>query len=80
MQIARRAVMKPVITLDTLPGPRAGDGATESGGRLVRGHHPLRMGDRLYVSYWHHGFFILDISDITRPKHISGFATSPAFP
>ena len=45
-----------------------------------RCHHPLRMGDRLYVSYWHHGFFILDISDITKPKHISGFATSPAFP
>jgi hypothetical protein len=45
-----------------------------------RCHHPLRLGDRLYVSYWHHGFFILDISDITRPKHISGFATSPAFP
>ncbi|MDA1323345.1 MAG: hypothetical protein O3C34_01245 [Proteobacteria bacterium] len=45
-----------------------------------RCHHPLRMGDRLYVSYWHHGFFILDISDISKPKHISGFATSPAFP
>ena len=27
-----------------------------------RCHHPLRMGDRLYVSYWHHGLFILDIS------------------
>ena len=45
-----------------------------------RCHHPLRMGDRLYVSYWHHGFFILDISDMSKPKHISGFATSPAFP
>ena len=21
-----------------------------------RCHHPLRIGDRLYVSYWHHGF------------------------
>ena len=26
------------------------------------------MGDRLYVSYWHHGLFILDISDMSRPK------------
>jgi hypothetical protein len=24
-----------------------------------RCHHPLRMGNRLYVSYWHHGLFIL---------------------
>ena len=45
-----------------------------------RCHHPLRLGDRLYVSYWHHGFFILDISDISKPKSVSGFATSPAFP
>jgi 3-isopropylmalate/(R)-2-methylmalate dehydratase large subunit len=37
MQIAKPAVLKPGMTLDTLPGPRAGDGATESGGRLVRG-------------------------------------------
>ena len=33
-----------------------------------RCHHPIRMGDRLYVSYWHHGFFILDISDMSKPK------------
>jgi hypothetical protein len=45
-----------------------------------RCHHPLRMGDRLYVSYWHHGFFILDISNFSKPEMISGFATSPAFP
>jgi 3-isopropylmalate/(R)-2-methylmalate dehydratase large subunit len=37
MQIAKPAVMKPGVTLDTLPGPRPGDLATESGGRLVRG-------------------------------------------
>ena len=45
-----------------------------------RCHHPLRVGDRLYVSYWHHGFFILDISDMSKPKMISGGNTSPAFP
>jgi hypothetical protein len=45
-----------------------------------RCHHPLRMGDRLYVSYWHHGLFILDISDISKPKMISQLNTSPAFP
>ena len=33
-----------------------------------RCHHPLRAGDRLNVSYWHHGLYILDISDLTKPK------------
>jgi hypothetical protein len=36
-----------------------------------RCHHPMRMGDRFYVSYWHHGFFILDASDMSKPKLIS---------
>jgi hypothetical protein len=45
-----------------------------------RCHHPLRMGDRLYVSYWHHGLFILDISDMSKPKLISAVNSSPAHP
>lgn len=45
-----------------------------------RCHHPLRVGDRLYVSYWHHGFYILDISDMSKPKAISGVNTSPLYP
>ncbi len=45
-----------------------------------RCHHPLRVGDRLYVSYWHHGFFILDVSDLSQPRPIAGVNTSPAFP
>ena len=45
-----------------------------------RCHHPLRQGDRLYVSYWHHGFFILDISDMSKPKAISAVNTSPVYP
>jgi hypothetical protein len=45
-----------------------------------RCHHPLRQGDRLYVSYWHHGFFILDISDMSKPKPISAVNTSPVYP
>jgi hypothetical protein len=44
-----------------------------------RCHHPLRMGNRLYVSYWHHGLFILDISDMARPKMVAHAETSPAF-
>jgi len=45
-----------------------------------RCHHPLRRGDRLYVSYWHHGFYILDIADMAKPKLISSGNTSPSFP
>ena len=45
-----------------------------------RCHHPLRVGDRLYVSYWHHGFVILDISDMSNPVPISARNTSSCFP
>jgi len=38
------------------------------------------MGDRLYTSYWQGGFVILDISDLSNPKHISGLDWSPPFP
>jgi hypothetical protein len=49
-------------------------------GPAPRCHHPMRMGDRLYVSYWHHGYHILDISDMSKPKRIASGNTSPAFP
>ncbi len=45
-----------------------------------RCHHPLRVGDRLYVSYWHHGFYILDITELSKPTPIAGCNTSVAFP
>ena len=49
-------------------------------GPAPRCHHPLRMGDRLYTSYWHHGCFILDIEDIAEPKMVSDLFIGPAFP
>jgi len=65
-----------------IPGQNVGAGEEYPWDDYVRPrcHHPLRMGDRLYVSYWHHGFFILDISDIGHPKLISGVNSSPAHP
>ncbi len=36
-----------------------------------RTHHPIRMGDHLYTSYWHGGFAIIDISDMSKPKTVS---------
>jgi hypothetical protein len=43
-------------------------------------HHPLRLGDRLYVSYWQHGGAILDISDMTHPALVARIDTSATFP
>ncbi len=45
-----------------------------------RCHHPIRVGDRLYVSYWHGGGMILDISDMARPTFVSRINWSPPFP
>jgi len=44
-----------------------------------RCHHPLRLDDRLYTSYWFGGFVILDIDDLTRPTLVSGLDWSPPF-
>ena len=44
-----------------------------------RCHHPLRMGNRLYTSYWLGGFAILDIEDMSKPKFVSGLDWSPPF-
>ena len=49
-------------------------------GRAHRCHHPLRSGDRLYVSYWHGGFVILDISNIYEPSLLSHIHWSPPYP
>jgi len=44
-----------------------------------RCHHPLRLGNRLYTSYWLGGFVILDIDDMAKPKLVSGLDWSPPF-
>jgi len=65
-----------------IPGQWQAGGETYAwdGWPTPRCHHPLRHGNRLYVSYWHHGFFILDISDMSKPTLVSAANTSPAFP
>lgn len=64
-----------------LPGQWTAGGETfDWPSREARCHHPMRMGDRLYVSYWHAGWYMLDISDMSKPKLISGMDWSPPFP
>ncbi|MBM4297936.1 MAG: hypothetical protein FJ143_09370, partial [Deltaproteobacteria bacterium] len=64
-----------------MPGQWLGGGETPSwDGTAHQCHHPIRYGDRLYVSYWHGGFVILDIADMAKPKYISGLNWSPPYP
>jgi hypothetical protein len=63
-----------------MPGQWIAGGETPSWeGRAHRCHHPIRLGNRLYVSYWHGGFVILDIEDMAKPRFISGLDWSPPF-
>ena len=67
-----------------MPGQWKAGGETptwEGTGEFIpRCHHPIRLGDRLYVSYWHGGWHILDIADMTKPKQVSSMNWSPPFP
>jgi hypothetical protein len=55
-----------------VPGQHTASGEKPSwSGASIRTHHPLRHGNRLYVSLWFGGFAILDITDITRPRMLS---------
>jgi hypothetical protein len=63
-----------------MPGQWTGGGETPSwSGRHHRCHHPIRSGNRLYVSYWHGGFVILDIEDMGKPRFVSGLDWSPPY-
>ena len=65
-----------------LPGQwtAGGEHVDATNDRGPRCHHPLRLGDRLYVSYWQHGGAILDISDMTKPTTIARIDTTASFP
>jgi len=64
-----------------MPGQWVAGGETPAwSGRAHRCHHPIRFGNRLYVSYWHGGFVILDIEDPATPRLVSRLDWSPPFP
>jgi hypothetical protein len=63
-----------------MPGQWTAGGETPTWtGRQHRCHHPIRQGNRLYVSYWHGGFVILDVEDLAKPRFVSGLDWSPPF-
>ena len=41
-------------------------------------HHPVALGDRLYVSWYADGVRILDMSDPTRPREVGFFVPTPS--
>lgn len=64
-----------------MPGQWTAGGETPSWkGRHHRCHHAIRHENRLYVSYWHGGGLILDVSDLAHPRQVAGFDWSPPFP
>ena len=63
-----------------LPGQWVAGGEEPDWGSLrFECHHPLRFGDRLYVSYHAAGMVILDIGDIEKPKMLSHYNYHPPF-
>ena len=63
-----------------LPGQWiAGGEQPDWGHQRFECHHPLRFGDRLYVSYCMAGMIILDISDIASPRRVSQYNYHPPF-
>jgi hypothetical protein len=63
-----------------LPGQWVAGGETPYWGyERYECHHPMRFGDRLYVSYCMAGLVILDISDIANPKQVSRYNYHPPF-
>ena len=63
-----------------MPGQWTAGGEQPTWARdMHRCHHPLRLGNRLYTSYWMAGFVILDVEDMSKPKLVSGLDWSPPF-
>jgi len=49
-------------------------------GYTNRLHHAMRVGDELWAAYWHAGFRVLDVSDITNPRLVAEHDYHPPFP
>ncbi len=64
-----------------MPGQHVEGGETPSwSGRRHRLHHALRFGDEMWASCWHAGFWVVDVSDLARPKGAGTYNYHPLFP
>ncbi len=64
-----------------MPGQHVGGGETPAwSGRRHRLHHALRFGDEMWASCWHGGFWVVDVSDLAKPKSAGTYNYHPLFP
>src|SRR6266446_4553789 len=64
-----------------MPGQHVEGGETPAwSGRRHRLHHALRFGDEMWASCWHAGFWVVDVSDLARPKGAGTYNYHPLFP
>jgi len=49
-------------------------------GRRHRLHHALRFGSEMWASCWHGGFWVVDVSDLSKPKSLGSYNYHPLFP
>jgi hypothetical protein len=64
-----------------MPGQHFAGGETPGwSGRRHRLHHALRFGNEMWASCWHGGFWVVDVSDLTRPKSAGHYNYHPLFP
>ena len=62
-----------------MPGQHVAGGETPTWpGRQHRLHHALRFGNEMWASCWHGGFWIVDVSDLPKPKSARHLQLSPA--
>jgi hypothetical protein len=64
-----------------IPGQHVEGGETPSWpGRQHRLHHALRRGNEMWASCWHAGFWMVDVSDLSKPKGLGTYNYHPLFP
>ncbi|MCC6780360.1 MAG: RNA polymerase subunit sigma-70 [Hyphomicrobiales bacterium] len=64
-----------------MPGQHLAGGETPTwAGRRHRLHHALRHGNEMWASCWHGGFWVVDVSELTRPKSVGHYNYHPLFP
>jgi hypothetical protein len=64
-----------------MPGQHIAGGETQTWpGRRHRLHHALRFGSEMWASCWHAGFWVVDVSDLSRPRSAGSYNYHPLFP
>lgn len=64
-----------------LPGQHIAGGEKPSWkGQRHRLHHALRVGDKMWAACWYAGAYVIDVSDITKPKTLGSYNYHPPFP